>query len=226
MSLSIDLITGLLGFLVTILIFSYVLGDNPLFRIASYVFVGVSAGYIAAVAWWQVLWPNLLYPLAFGSMTQRATLAVPLLGTGLILMKIVPRLSRLGAPAMAYLVGVSAAVAGGGALSGTLFPQILGTINGFDLSAAAARGTGFLEVVWNAAFVLAGTVTSLAYFHFSARPAPDGTLKRPGVVEAIAFAGRIFIAITLGVIFAGVYAAALTALIERVASLFSFMGSL
>ena len=50
MIFSLDLITGVISFLFTILIFSYLLGDNPLFRIASYIFVGVSAGYVAAIS--------------------------------------------------------------------------------------------------------------------------------------------------------------------------------
>jgi len=55
----IDLIVGAISFLFTVLIFSYVLGDNPLFRIGVYIFVGVSkkvfleAGFsnIAAVSY-------------------------------------------------------------------------------------------------------------------------------------------------------------------------------
>ena len=45
----INLFTGVISFLFTLLIFSYVLGDNPLFRVAVYIFIGVSAGYIAVV---------------------------------------------------------------------------------------------------------------------------------------------------------------------------------
>ena len=52
MAIPLDLITAVLSFLFTLLIFSYLIGDNPLFKIALYIFVGVSSGYIAAVAWW------------------------------------------------------------------------------------------------------------------------------------------------------------------------------
>ncbi len=38
----------------------------------------------------------------------------------------------------------------------------------------------------------------------------------------MAWLGRIFIAITLGVLFAGVYMAALTAMIERLSSILNF----
>src|SRR5574341_1484354 len=128
-----DVIAGIVAFFFTLAIFSYLIGDNPLFRVAVYIFVGVSAGYVAAVAWWQVLWPDLVLPLIAGTASQKAILATPLLLSGLLLMKAWPPLSRLGTPSVALLVGVSAAVAIGGAVTGTLFPQVNATINQFDL---------------------------------------------------------------------------------------------
>ena len=44
-----DLIGALLGFVLTIFIFSYIGGDNVLFRITTHLFVGVAAGYVAIV---------------------------------------------------------------------------------------------------------------------------------------------------------------------------------
>jgi hypothetical protein len=70
--------------------------------------------------------------------------------------------------------------------------------------------------------MLLGTVLTLASFHFSASRAQDGTVKRNSILESIAWFGRIFIAITLGVVFAGVYMAALTAMIERLSSIINF----
>jgi len=224
--MSLDLITGILSFTITLMILSYLIGDNPLFRIAIYLFTGVSAGYIAAVTCWQVLWPKLIVPLLYGDKIRQALAGVSLLGVGLILMKILPRLSKIGSPSMAYIVGVSAAVAIGGALTGTLFPQIAATINAFDLRSAAAHNIGFLEVVFNGSFILVGVVTSLAYFHFGAHTNQDGSVRRFVLFEFLAWFGRIFIAITLGVIFAGVYAAALTAFIERMSSIINFIGKI
>jgi hypothetical protein len=225
MSFSPDLIAGSIAFIFTLMIFSYLLGDNPLYRIAAYFFVGVSAGYIASAAFWQVLWPRLLLPISNGTQEQRVAAIIPLVFSGLMLMKILPRLSKLGGPAMAYLVGVGAAVAIGGAVIGTLTPQLLATINHFDLRAAATRNIALVEVLFNGGFILVGMVTSLVYFQFSAHTMPDATIRRNGLVELLAWLGRIFIAITLGVIFAGVYAASLTAFIERVNFLITFFGS-
>jgi hypothetical protein len=220
MAIPLDLVTGALGFLFTLMIFSYAIGDNPLFRIGAYIFVGVSAGYIAAIAFWQVLLPRLIEPLIGGDLF----LVVPLVFAVLILMKVSPSLAGLARFAMAFMVGVGAAVTIAGAVTGTLIPQVEGTINVFDANIAAARNVPAVEVIFNGAFILAGTIFSLAYFHFGARPKADGSMRRLGFIELAAWIGRIFIGITLGTVFAGVFAAALTAFIERINSLINFIG--
>jgi hypothetical protein len=49
-------------------------------------------------------------------------------------------------------------------------------------------------------------------------------VRRVGFIEFTALVGSIFLAITLGVLFAGVYTAALTALIERLHFFGTFFG--
>jgi hypothetical protein len=142
---------------------------------------------------------------------------IPLLLSALILMKISPRLSWLGGPAVGYLVGVSAAVAIGGAVLGTLLPQIAASAQPFDIFGLTNQGSDPLTGI----FMLAGTLTTLAYFQFGARRQPDGSVKRNAIVNILAWVGQLFVAITFGVLFAGVYSAALTALIERINSLIS-----
>ncbi|MCX7977307.1 MAG: hypothetical protein N2646_09545, partial [Bellilinea sp.] len=56
---------------------------------------------------------------------------------------------------------------------------------------------------------------TLIYFQFSARRNAAQQTSRPAPVQMAAFVGQIFIAITLGALYAGILAAALTALIER-----------
>ena len=215
--MSIDFATTAIGFLFTVMILSYLIGDNPAFRLAISVFVGVTAGYVGAVAWWQVLLPDLILPIVTGSTAARAMLAVPLLLSGMLLMKGWPPLARLGAPAMGLLVGVAAAVAIGGAIQGTMLPQLFAT-----LDAAEAAKLASLDGMVSGALILLGLVSSLAYFTFSARARPDGSIRRAAIPEMLASIGAVFLAITLGVVFAGVYSAAVTAFIERL----HFLGSL
>jgi hypothetical protein len=218
----VDLITGVVSFLLTLMILSYLVGDNPAFRIAVYIFVGASAGYAAAVAWWQVLYPKLILPMFMGNFSGLVISVVALVLGVLLLMKLSPRTAALGNPSIAFLVGVSAAVAVGGAVMGTMLPQVQATIGLFDLSVA---GASWLERIFFGVLMLVGTVTTLAYFHFGAKATPSGP-QRNRLVIVLGQIGQIFIAITLGVLFAGVFSASMTALIERLSFLWSFLASL
>jgi hypothetical protein len=150
-------------------------------------------------------------------------LIVPLILSISLLAKLSPRISWIGNFAMAMLVGVGAAVAVGGALLGTLVPQAQASIDAFDLQSAGANpALKFVEAI----VMLAGTVLTLAAFQFGAKRVPDGTPKRNILLEWVAWFGRIFIAITFGVLFAGVYMAALTAMIERLSSVINFIRQL
>ncbi|HKY53304.1 MAG TPA: hypothetical protein VJM08_03315 [Anaerolineales bacterium] len=223
--MSLELISALVGLTLTLMIFSYLIGDSPLFRIAVYIFIGVASGYAATVVWHQVLVPKLFAPLQTTNPNQLLLTLIPLVLCLSLLAKLTPRISWIGNVAMAILVGVGAAAAVGGALLGTLIPQARAAMQAFDVRSAtsgAQAALGFVEGV----VLLAGTTFTLASFHFSASRAPDGTARRNRILEIIAWVGRIFIAITLGVLFAGVYMSALTAMIERLSSIINFVRGL
>lgn len=214
-----DLIWTLVGFILTLMVFSYLFGDNVLFRIATYLFVGVSSGYAAVLLIDQVLVPRLFLPLFSGALPEKILAALGLLLAVLLLAKLSPRLARLGSLPVAYLVGVGAAVVVGGAVTGTL----LGQIGGAARDLLPSGGTGrMLE----GALVLIGTIGSLAYFQFGAPSRGTQPARRTAWIEGLALVGQVFIGITLGALFAGVYAAALTAFIERWGSLFSVIANL
>ena len=227
MVISADLLSAGISFIFTVVILSYLIGDNPLFRAAIYIFVGISAGYVAAVAWNQVILPLLIRPIwsgaAFSDPWQAALLLVPLVGSGLLLTKVSPRLSGFGQLPMAFLVGVGAAVTIGGAVLGTLLPQIYATFGGFDVNLAVSRGINPAFMILNGVLILLGVIGTLAYFHYGAQQKADGSVKRNFLVEILTWIGRVYISITFGVLFAGVYMAALTALIERMDSLLAFI---
>ena len=65
-------------------------------------------------------------------------------------------------------------------------------------------------------------IIDVGYRHAAATAcAPGGALQRTTLVGLAAGMGQIFVALTFGVLFAGTYSAALTALIERIGSLIS-----
>ncbi|MCX7791581.1 MAG: hypothetical protein N2378_13150, partial [Chloroflexaceae bacterium] len=121
---------GLIAVVLTLLVFSRLLGDNPAFRAVQYLFVGASLGYAFVVVYHQVLRPEALTllgsvtdPLLFG-----LRLAPWLLGL-LLLTRLTRRqtVSWLANIPLALLFGVAMALAVGGALAGTIVPQLLDT---------------------------------------------------------------------------------------------------
>lgn len=219
--MSLEIVSGTIGLLLTLMIFSYLIGDNPLFRIAVYIFIGIASGYAATVIWQYVLVPKLIAPLQTNDPNQFLLALIPLILGASLLAKLLPRVAWIGNFAMAILVGVGAATAIGGAMLGTLIPQALAAMQALDITTAE----NFFSLI-EGGVMLAGTVFTLGYFQFSAGRAPDGTVKRNAFFEIVAGLGRIFIAVTFGVLFAGVYMAALTAMIERLGSIINFIRQL
>jgi hypothetical protein len=211
MTFSADLIWLIVSFILTVCIFSYLFGDNPLFRLATGLLIGVSAGYLAVTIIYQVLLPKLVVPLLQGSLTA----LIPLLLSGLLLTKLSPRLSRLGNFSMAYLVACGAAIAIGGALLGTLFTQVKGAMNSLAPAATATNPDQKWTLILEGGFILLGTIASLAYFNFGTRENKNKQGKRPPMVRLFSAIGQFFIAITLGAVFAGVLTSTITALAER-----------
>ena len=121
---------------------------------------------------------------------------------------------------MAVLFGLGPASAVAGAQMGTLEPQSAPAMSEFDIG--SVTGTDILTRLIQTAIMFFGTFLTLAAFHFTNGRAPDGSPKKTGFLDGLGKAGRVFISITLGVLFAGVYVASLTAMIERLSTLIHF----
>jgi CDP-diglyceride synthetase len=212
-----DLIGALLGFLLTVFIFSYIVGDNVLFRIATHLFIGVAAGYVAIVVIQNIILPQMIWPFFSDNRNEKIFAILFLILGALMLTKISPRLNKLGNPAIAYLVGVGAAAAIGGAVVGTIFPQTSASINVF-----------VENDIFDAFWILVGTLTTLLYFHFGIRRknSEDDLPQRPAWLDMIGNVGQFFIAVTFGALFSGVYLAAIMALIERASYIWNLIQSM
>lgn len=219
-----DNIGLLISFALTLMVLSYILGDNPLFRLAEHIFVGVSVGYAVLVAWHMVIVPNFLIPQSDVNTFSLLAKLPPALLCFLLLFKIRPTQSKtgsaLGSIALAFLVGVGAAVAIGGALFGTLYPQVAATA-GINLNPANplyADAPNFWlhnEFLSNIVVII-GTIGTLFYFTFAWRP--QGFLGgfREGFVNFWAGMGRWVILITLGALFANTVSARVALLVSRI----------
>ncbi len=215
----INLIGSIVAALLTVMVLSYLVGDNAFFRLAVHIFVGTAAGYAGALIWQAVLRPAFVDPVLLNGVGVFADFdfLLPLALVLLLLLKVSPATSRLGTFPLALLVGVVAAVVVGGAITGTLIPQTLASMTSI-LPVEANRLTGEtgFESILNVLIVLIATVSTLFYFAFS------GAGEKPGVTTRIARSlrldtlGRYFIAITFGVMYAGTLMAAIIVLSERV----------
>lgn len=207
--MSADVLTTLIGGFVavalTLLVFSRLLGDNPAYRVAQYLFVGVSLGYAFVVVYHQVLRPAAIGALAgAGDPGGLALRLVPWLLGLLLLTRLTGRqaISWLANLPLALLFGVGTALAIGGALLGTLMPQLLDTARPVDGDPLQAVG---------AVLLLLGVVLTLCYFYFTVPRETAG-----GRVIALgARIGRWLLMVAFGFFFAGGLLTYLTALNAR-----------
>lgn len=206
-----DIIGLIVGAVVTLIIFSYLLGDNILYRWVLALLVGSGAGYVMGVVIRFVL---VEWFVEMGDAPTQAAkifyfvpifLGVLLLLKGFSSFKLLGRLAVVGNIAMGYLLGAGAAVAIAGALLGTLFPQI----------SATGRAVTLNNLPWGllqGAVMALGTITALLFF--SPRPTTQNGEVKPAArwVQRI---GQFFIIVALAAAFAGAVTSGLTLWVER-----------
>ena len=189
----------LIGFLLTVCVLSFVIKDNPLYRLAVHVLVGVSAGFAIVIVVREVFRP-VVSALRNDVAGNGLLWIVPMILALLLLLKAIPRTTVLGNSAMAVLMAIGAAVGFVGAIAGTLLPQVLIRHDNALL--------GLLLAVL--------TITTLAYFFFTGRARPDGETQMPRWYPVVALPGRVVITMTLAGLFAGILNSSLVILSERV----------
>jgi hypothetical protein len=211
-----DTIGTLVGLILTLFVFSYLLGDNLLYRLAEHLFVGVAVGYAVVVAFHSVLGPNLLTPLvaALGEADWgQVTLLVISLALGLfLLLKPIRGLSWLGNLSLAVLLGVGAALAIGGGLLGTLLPQIDATADLTVMVDRYGQGLGLFSGI----VILVGTIGVLLYFYYNASQEGRLAQVRSALIRVWGGLGRWFIIVAFAAILATTFMARLSLLTGRV----------
>lgn len=99
-----ELLYALLGTALSLMVFSYLLGDNLFFGIAMYILVGMTAGYAAAVLITKVILPMLINPLAELPATSALLGLVPLLLSILLIWMFFKKSARISGIALGFLV--------------------------------------------------------------------------------------------------------------------------
>jgi uncharacterized membrane protein (DUF373 family) len=206
------------GAIATLLVFSYLVGDNPLYRFALYLFIGALLGYSFGVIVRDVFFKMVLVQL----LSTPLAVVIPLVLGILLLFKGFPKRAYIGNLSVAYLVGVGAAVGLSGALLGTLAPQVGATGRAL---APAIRNTYPLGI-WDGLLIVVGTISTLMAFNFTAQPAHSlgGIWQR--LVRVVGGIGRLFLIVALAVAFAGALTAALSMFIGRIQSVIDAVNGL
>lgn len=189
--------------LLTLMVYSFLIADNPLFRLAEHLLVGTALGYAALLVLERVLLPSLGMALAGSAVADPLTRLMTALGIvwGILLWFWLARPVRwLASWPLAMVFGVGSALAIGGILTGTLLPQV-------RASMLPIGGPGLLDNLVIVVVVLAG----LTYFFFAVRPdRPVGRL-----IGRVAQVGRWFLLVALGSFLGTRALSLLNALAER-----------
>lgn len=188
MNFSIEMIGVWFAVLLTLSIFSYLYGDNPFYKSAEHIFVGVSAGYIFAITFWDTIWPNLFGRL-FPSYVQAGfkfdiIYIIPLLLGIFMLLRLSKKYSWLSRISIAYIVGMAAGLKFYVFLNSNLIIQIKSSMLDFN--------TDIIGII-NQIIILIGVISGLVYFFFSK--------EHKGTIGKISKVGIYFLMIKFGASF-------------------------
>ncbi len=183
--------------LLTLAIYSFLYKDNPIYKVAENIFVGVSAGYWAVVLWYNYAWPNLFEPLvAQGNLIN----LIPIIVGLMMFAPLIPKISWLIRIPLTFTMGVAMALVILQRIQGEIFPQLQATF--LPLS-----GVSLVEVISNF-LIIFGVVSTLVYFYFSK--------AHKGVLGVFAKLGIWFMMVAFGASFGYTVMARISLLIGRV----------
>jgi hypothetical protein len=187
----------------TLAIFSFLYGDNPFYRVAEAVLVGVSAAYWMVVGFWDVIVPNLmskLWPVivqrwAMPGLTgpeaaRNLWYLVPFALGIMLLWRMLPKGAWISRWPLAFIIGTTAGLQLVAFLHGDFLAQIRNSI--LPLVAMDQGIFNFWDSVKNL-LIVAGVLCCLVYFFFS--------FEHTGFVGKTAKVGIWYLMITFGASF-------------------------
>ncbi len=214
------------GLVMTLIIFSGIVGDHALLRVGQHLLVGAGLGYLCVLAIQHVLRPRLLAPLLAdptGDPLQWAPLALGLilLVAGLDRTMHAPHtrpparwrraLHGLGRIPVAFLLGIGLSAGLFGLLQGTLFPQFWhAALTAFDPAAS-------MPVFLAGVLTLLITVATLLYLYVDpARYLAEQPVYVRRLLNGWLWVGQRALWFAAGIIFARLMASRLSLLIARI----------
>jgi hypothetical protein len=200
----------------TLFIFSFLYQDNPLFKLAENLYVGVSVGYTIVKTYDTVILHLIWKPIVEH---QEWTLLIPV-GIGLLMLtRYVPNAAWLSRYAFAFIIGAGAGLAIPRTMSSFILKQIEDTIRPL-LMLVPGDGVAFSWNLLNPAssvnaiIVLIGVSSVLFYFFFS--------VEHSGPGKTVARTGVLFLMIAFGAAFGYTVMARMSLLIGRLTDLIEY----
>jgi len=189
--------TWLAGFL-TLAIFSFLYKDNPVYKLAEHIYVGVSAGYwLIYVAFFDV-YPMLIQGFQDETGLEKWILLVPGALGLIMLSRWFPKTAWLSRWPIAFTVGIGAGLGITANIQGYVMPQLQATL---------LPVTGWNIVSLNNVILTVGVITTILYFYFS-KP-------HKGALGWAARVGIVFIMVSFGASFGYTLMARISLLIGR-----------
>ncbi len=189
--------TWLAGFL-TLAIFSFLYKDNPVYKLAEHIYVGVSAGYwLIYIAFFDV-YPMLIQGFQNETGLERWILLVPGALGLIMLSRWFPKTAWLSRWPIAFTVGIGAGLGITANIQGYVMPQMQATL---------LPVTGWNIVSLNNVILTVGVITTILYFYFS-KP-------HKGALGWMARVGIVFIMVSFGASFGYTLMARISLLIGR-----------
>ena len=146
--------------ILTIGIYSFLYKENPLYRFAEHLVIGVSLGYFMVITYMRVLVPRLIDPLVAGESGAWVLLIPAILGI-LYITRFFPKAAWLSRYPMAFLMGAGMGVGFPLSMKAQVLRQLEATL-------VPLYETGMSwEVVFGNVVMVLGTLAALIYFFFS-----------------------------------------------------------
>ncbi len=188
-----------LGVLFTFAIFSFLYKDNPVYKVAEQIFVGLSAGYWFVYTLYFILIPNLFDPLISNFAGNWIKLIPAVLGI-MMLMRLMPKTGWVSRFPIALVIGTT---------SGVFFLRYLKSdvINQLTATVMNPFTGGDWVVIIGQIMLIVGTLTGVIYFYFSK--------KHEGAFGATAKVGIYFLMVSFGAAFGYTVMARISLLIGR-----------
>ena len=189
--------------LLTLCIMSFLWDDNPFYRTAEHLYIGLANGYSITLIWYNVVVPNMIDPLVHASqqvMREGLTSAVfnpfneanffvilPMMVGALYITRFIPNISWMIRIPIGLTLGYYTAISIPAQFEASILRQLEASIVTRQHLAA-----GFFPGLW-AIIILLGTLATLIYFFFST--------EQKGVLRPISNFGILMVMVGFGASF-------------------------